>query len=95
MKTSRASFVPLVSAQIRAARALLRWSAEDLSQASAVGLTTIRRAELTDQHTSLTTANDLAIRRALESAGVLFISENGGGAGVRLHGPEARGNRRS
>jgi hypothetical protein len=94
MKTSRASFVPLVSAQIRAARALLRWSAEDLSEASAVGLTTIRRAELTDQQTSLTTANDLAIRRALESAGVLFISENGGGAGVRLRRPEAGDHRR-
>jgi len=29
------------------------------------------------------TANDLAIRRALEFAGVEFIDENGGGAGVR------------
>lgn len=75
---------PLVSAQIRAARALLRWSAEDLARASAVGLTTIRRAELTDQQTSLTAANDLAIRRALEKAGVEFIIENGGGPGVRL-----------
>jgi transcriptional regulator with XRE-family HTH domain len=74
----------LVSAQIRAARALLRWSAEDLARASAVGLTTIRRAELTDQQTSLTAANDLAIRRALEAAGVEFIVENGGGPGVRL-----------
>jgi hypothetical protein len=75
---------PLVSAQIRAARALLRWSAEDLARASAVGLTTIRRAELTDQQTSLTAANDLAVRRALEEAGVEFIVENGGGPGVRL-----------
>lgn len=75
---------PLVSAQIRAARALLRWSAEDLARASAVGLTTIRRAELTHQQTSLTAANDLAIRRALEEAGVEFIVENGGGPGVRL-----------
>jgi hypothetical protein len=75
---------PLVSAQIRAARALLHWSAEDLARASAVGLTTIRRAELTDQQTSLTAANDLAIRRALQQAGVEFIVENGGGPGVRL-----------
>ena len=92
---SREDVAPLTSAQIRAARALLRWSAEDLAQASALGIATIRRAELTDQHTSLTTANDLAIRRALESAGVLFISENGGGAGVRLGSPETRGHRRS
>jgi hypothetical protein len=32
----------------------------------------------------MTAANDLAIRRALESAGVEFIEKNGGGPGVRL-----------
>jgi transcriptional regulator with XRE-family HTH domain len=75
---------PLTSAQIRAARALLRWSAEDLARASALGITTIRRAELTENETSLTAANDLAVRRTLEAAGVEFIDENGGGPGVRL-----------
>jgi transcriptional regulator with XRE-family HTH domain len=74
----------LTSAQIRAARALIRWSAEDLAKASSVGVTTIRRAELTGDETSMTAANDLAVRRALESAGVEFIDENGGGPGVRL-----------
>jgi hypothetical protein len=74
----------LTSAQIRAARALIRWSAADLATKSAVGVTTIRRAELKDVETSMTTANDLAIRRALEAAGVEFIDENGGGPGVRL-----------
>lgn len=34
--------------------------------------------------TALTAANDRAIRKALEEAGVEFIDENGGGAGVRL-----------
>ena len=62
----------------------IRWSAEDLARASAVGLTTIRRAELADSETSMTAANDLAVRRALEAAGVEFIDENGGGPGVRL-----------
>jgi hypothetical protein len=75
---------PLTSAQIRAARALVRWSAEDLANASLVGATTIRRAELTTSETSMTAANDLAIRRALEAAGIEFIDENGGGPGVRL-----------
>jgi hypothetical protein len=75
---------PLVSGQIRAARAFLRWSAEDLARMSSVGVTTIRRAELTDSTTALTTANNEAIRRALENAGVEFIDENGGGPGVRL-----------
>lgn len=37
--------------------------------------------------TSLTTANNLAIRAALEAAGVDFINENGGGPGVRLRKP--------
>jgi transcriptional regulator with XRE-family HTH domain len=75
---------PLISAQIRAARALIRWSAADLAKASSVGVTTIRRAELTADETSMTAANDLAIRRALEAAGVEFTDENGGGPGVRL-----------
>src|SRR5206468_3955143 len=78
------SLRPLTSAQIRAARALLRWSAEDLARQSILGVTTIRRAELTEDQTSMTAANDLAVRRALEVAGVEFIDENGGGPGVRL-----------
>jgi hypothetical protein len=74
----------LTSAQIRAARALLRWSALDLAREAALGLATIRRAELAEGTTSMTAANDLAVRRALEAAGVEFIDENGGGPGVRL-----------
>ena len=51
---------------------------------SSMAANTIRRAELKESETSLTTANDLAIRRVLEAAGVEFIDENGGGPGVRL-----------
>ena len=75
---------PLTSAQIRAARALIRWSAEDLARATELSVTTIRRAELTEEETSMTAANNLAVRRALEAAGVEFIDENGGGPGVRM-----------
>jgi hypothetical protein len=32
----------------------------------------------------MTAPNDTAIRRAFEMAGIEFIDENGGGAGVRL-----------
>ena len=74
----------LSSAQIRAARALLRWSAEDLARESALGVNTIRRAEVAEEGISLTAANNLAIRRAFENAGVELIDENGGGSGVRL-----------
>ena len=75
---------PLTSGQIRAARAFLRWRAKDLARESAVGVATIRRAELTEAETSMTAPNDLSIRRALEAAGVEFIDEDGGGPGVRL-----------
>jgi len=75
---------PLTSAQIRAARALLKWRADDLAQKTALGLNTIKRAEVAEDKISLTAANDLAVRRALEAAGVEFIDENGGGPGVRL-----------
>jgi hypothetical protein len=81
---------PLTSAQIRSARALVRWRAQDLARESSVGVATIRRAELRDEVTSLTAANDLAIRRALETAGIEFIDENGGGPGVRLKKPPKR-----
>jgi ribosome-binding protein aMBF1 (putative translation factor) len=74
----------LTSAQIRAARALIRWSAADLAQEAKLGLATVRRAEVAETGTSLTAANEEAIRRALEVAGVEFIPENGGGPGVRL-----------
>ena len=75
---------PLTSDQLRAARALLRWSADELSRRSSVSLRTIRRAEVAEQHMTMTTANNLAVRRALEDADVEFIDENGGGPGVRL-----------
>jgi hypothetical protein len=77
-------FKPLTASQIRAARALLRWSAEDLAERSAVGVATIRRAEVSEDRTSLTIPNDAAIRTSLENAGIEFIDENGGGPGVRL-----------
>ena len=80
----------LTSSQIRAARALLRWTADDLAREAALGRNTILRAEVADEQTSLTAANDLAVRRALEGAGVEFIDENGGGPGVRLRKRQAK-----
>ena len=69
---------------MRAARALLRWTALDLAKASKVGVATIRRVEVVDGEISATLANEAALRHALEAAGVEFIDENGGGPGVRL-----------
>jgi hypothetical protein len=78
---------PLTSAQIRAARALIRWSAEDLANHCAVSVTTIRRAELMPSATALTRVNDHVIRQALETAGVEFIDADKSGPGVRLQAP--------
>ena len=66
------------------------WSALDLAKASKVGVATIRRVEVVDGEISATAANQAALRRALENAGVEFIDENGGGAGVRLRKPSEK-----
>jgi len=74
----------ITGAQIRAARALLRWSAERLAKEAKLGVATVRRADLADDVTpTMTAANLEAVQRALEAAGIQFIPENGGGGGVR------------
>lgn len=79
------SKTPLTGAQIRAARALIKWSAADLAAASGLGVATINRAEKQDNIViSLTSANQAAIVSALQDAGVILIAENGEGPGVRL-----------
>ncbi len=68
--------------QCRAARGLVNWSQAELAARSGVSKPTIANFELGK---SAPIANNLAaIRTALEAAGVEFIAENGGGAGVRL-----------
>jgi len=72
----------LTSAQCRAGRALIDWSQAQLSQTAAIDLQTIADFEKRFRAPDETTRRRL--RAALEAAGVVFISENGGGAGVRL-----------
>ena len=74
----------MTAAQLRAARALLRMPADKLADAARVSLVTIRRAEALEGPVRMMPANLEAISRTLEAAGVEFIPENGGGAGVRL-----------
>lgn len=76
--------------QLRAARALLNWSAQDLAAASKIGLSTIRRAESKDGLIQLTAANRDTLQRTLEAAGVAFIPSNGGGDGVRMQAPDTQ-----
>lgn len=68
--------------QIRAARGLLDWTRDQLVMASGVPKSTLVRAET--EATTPRQSTISAIRMALETAGVEFIAENGGGAGVRL-----------
>ena len=79
--------IAISSGQVRAARALLGWSQDRLVEASAVPERTLLRFELGQGEPQRRTVT--AIRGALESAGVEFIAENGGGPGVRLR--EAQG----
>lgn len=77
----------ITGAQIRAARALIRWSAKDLAHAAGVGVATVSRAEAEDGNPTVTKANLRAMRHALETAGIEFIPENGGGVGLRFTKP--------
>ena len=72
------------SHQIRAARALLLWSAEVLAKESGVGVATIRRLELAQGLPSSNVNTLSAIKTALESAGVEFLGTPQQGAGVRF-----------
>lgn len=73
----------LTPAQIRAARAMLGWSINDLAERVRVHRNTILKAEGGE-------ASGLvldAIQRAFEDAGVIFIPRNGAGEGLRLAEP--------
>jgi hypothetical protein len=72
---------------MRAARAMLRWSALELARLSKVGVATIRRVEVIEGQIPVTAANEAAIRQAFELAGIEFIDENGKGEGVRFRKP--------
>jgi len=74
--------------QLRAARALLGKSQPEIAEAAGVSTMTIKRAEGSGQPAASTNAV-AAICAVLEAAGVEFIAENGGGAGVRLRAPRS------
>ncbi|MEQ1943522.1 helix-turn-helix domain-containing protein [Mesorhizobium sp. VNQ89] len=84
---SQARKVNVISgSQIRAARALLGLTQNDLVERSGVSFATIQRMETIGTGRS-SVANLDAVQKALEKAGVQFIPENGGGAGVRMTKP--------
>ena len=73
----------ITSAQLRAARALLGKSQPEIAEIAKVSSMTVKRAEGSGKPPASKEAR-LLIQRALEDAGVIFVSENGEGPGVRL-----------
>lgn len=73
----------LTAAQIRMARGFMRWSVAELSKASGVSSATIRRMEESEGVPNSLADNLTKLRRTFEAAGIEFIPENGGLAGVR------------
>jgi transcriptional regulator with XRE-family HTH domain len=76
--------------QVKAARALLGWSQDDLAKAAEVSIPTIKRLEALDGPLGGRGETAERIVSAIRSAGVELIDENGGGQGVRLRKPGRR-----
>lgn len=72
----------MTPAQCRAARALLDLTQPKLASAASLGLSTVVDFERTRRTVSPDAIE--AIRAALETAGVIFVEENGEGPGLRL-----------
>ena len=72
----------ITPAQCRAARALVGMTQPELASRAKLGLSTVVDFERSRRQISEDAASSIV--RALEKAGVIFISRNGGGTGVRL-----------
>ena len=70
------------TAQIRAARGLLKWTQATLAHRAAVSTVTLNMIENETVRPRDTTL--AAIRRALEAGGVQFLEEDGTGIGVKF-----------
>ena len=81
----------IIAAQIRAARAALGWSAQDLARVSGVGLRTIMRLEANDGVLSGRVSTLLDIKAALEKAGIEFIGTPDDQPGIRILKPNQAG----
>jgi len=72
--------------QIRAARALLGWSQQDLADKAVVSVNTLARLERGQADSRLSTLQ--AVHSALARGGVDFLSAGDFGEGVRLKDPD-------
>lgn len=70
--------------QFREGRLLAGISPADLAAAANVTVALVARAEAVDGLPMITRRDSTAMQTVLEAAGIEFVQENGGGAGVRL-----------
>jgi transcriptional regulator with XRE-family HTH domain len=80
----------MTAGQIRAARALLRWSAAELAAMSGLSERTLQRMEATEGIPTGLSRNLELVQKTLEDAGVIFIDEDELGPGVRLRESTSR-----
>ena len=73
------------SRQIKAARYLLEWTAQDLSIRSEVSVVTVRRYELAHGIPDGRVGPLMKIKQTLEEAGIEFLGDPVKSPGVRLH----------
>lgn len=74
-------------AQLRAARAMVRLSIQDLARMTGLAEGTIKRAEKGDGDAPITNANAKLILATLEARGVVFLPAGEWGPGVCLRVP--------
>ena len=75
----------IVSSQIRSARHALRFSVVDLAKLSGVSSSTIKRIEANNGVPNSNLPNIVAVKEALEAAGIEFIGTPDDGPGIRIH----------
>lgn len=77
--------------QIKAARALADLNQAQLAELAGVNVNTIRAMESRGNDVLVSGLDTvMRVQEALEAAGIQFIPENGGGAGVRLAKPKGK-----
>jgi transcriptional regulator with XRE-family HTH domain len=73
----------ITSGQIKAARALVNWTARELAAKAEIGFSTLIRLEAADGVPSGNIKTIDSVKKALEDAGIEFIGTPDSQAGVR------------
>ncbi|MBR2120462.1 MAG: helix-turn-helix domain-containing protein [Pseudomonadota bacterium] len=77
------SILKVSTRQVKAARALLNWSQQDLADEANVSIATVKRLESDDGDLKGREETARKLRAALQAAGIEFL-EGSAGTGVRL-----------